>query len=317
MRTTQAPAMPHGPSTHSRRAPGLGRVLLGGSLVGSTTIALVFSGGSVGATLKHQSATKLLGAAYVRTVAAKSARVTLTETVVQNSLPVQTTISGQGSLDFNSGDTILTFSSPQTAGTYSVLFVNPNFYIRLPAADKAQLPTGKTWISMNLNTISEAKLGTSLSQLSTSSQDSTQLLSYLQSVSTSGITTVGPATIKGVQTTEYKATIDLTKEADKKSPAAQAAIKSLEAQLNATTLPVQVWLDAQGRVRQVSKQLQVSTNAQSSGGTTVPAASGSISTTVDYYDFGTPVSVQPPPASQVDDLTNQALAASSATTTTG
>jgi hypothetical protein len=317
MKATQASVRPHRSSTHSRRGPGIGRALLGGSLVGSTTIALALSSGSVGATLKHQSVTKLLRAAYVRTVAAKTARVTLTETVVQNSLPVQTTISGQGSLDFNSGDTTLTFSSPQTAGTYSALFISPNFYIQLPAADKAQLPTGKTWISMNLNTISEAKLGTSLSQLSTSSQDSTKLLSYLQSVSTSGITTVGPATIKGVQTTEYKATIDLTKQADQKSPAAQAAIKSLEAQLNATTLPVQVWLDAQGRVRQVSKQLQVSTNAQSSGGTTVPAASGSISTTVEYYDFGTPVSVQPPPASQVDDLTNQALAASSTTTTAG
>ena len=295
----------------------LGRALLGGSLVGSATLAVAFSGGSVGASLKHQSVSKLLRAAYSQTIDAKTAKVTLTESITQsNSLPLQVTISGAGSVDFDSSNCTLMFSSPQTAGTYSALFVSPNLYIQLPAADKAQLPTGKTWISMNLNTISEAKLGTSLSQLSSSSQDSTQLLSYLQSVSTSGITTVGPATIKGVPTTEYKATIDLTKQADQKSPAAQAAIKSLEAQLNATTLPVQVWLDAQGRVRQVSKQLQVSTNAQSSGGTTVPAASGSISTTVDYYDFGTPVAVQAPPASQVDDVTNQALAAASSTTTT-
>jgi len=211
----------------------------------------------------------------------------------------------------------LTFSSPQTPGNYSVLFVSPNLYIQLPAADKAQLPAGKTWLSLNLNTVTEAKLGASLSQLSSSSQESTQLLSYLQAVSTSGITTVGPATIKGVATTEYKATVDLTKVADQKSPAAQAAIKSLEAQVNATTVPVQVWLDGQGRVRQVSEQIQVSTTSQSSGGTTIPAASGSVSTTVDYYDFGTPVTVQAPPSSQVDDVTSQALAAASTTTTAG
>ena len=164
--------------------------------------------------------------------------------------------------------------------------------------------------------MSEAKLGASLSQLSSSSQESTQLFSYLQSVSTSGITTVGPATIEGVPTTEYKATVDLTKAADQKSPAAQAALKSLEAPLNATTMPVQVWLDGHGRVRQVTNLLQVTTNSQSNGSTTVPAASGSVSTTVDYYDFGTPVTVQPPPASQVDDVTNQALASASSTTTT-
>ena len=309
--------MPRGDLSSPGRRPSLSRILLGATLAGSATLAVVLSANPVGASLKHQSAAKLLRAAYSQTIDAKTAKVTLTESIAQsNALPLQVTISGQGSLDFNSGDTTLTFTSPQTAGNFSALFVSPNLYIQLPAADKAQLPTGKTWISMNLNTISEAKLGTSLSQLSSSSQDSTQLLSYLQSVSTSGITTVGPATIKGVPTTEYKATIDLAKVADQKSPAEQAAIKSIEAQLNATTMPVQVWLDAQGRVRQVSKQLQVSTNSQSSGGTTVPAASGSVSTTVDYYDFGTPVAVQPPPASQVDDVTNQALAAASSTTTT-
>ncbi len=275
-----------------------------------------FSGGSAGAALKHQSTAKLLRAAYSQTVDAKTAKVTLTESVTaSNSLPLQVTISGQGSVDFNSGNGTLTLSSPQ-AGSFSARFISPEVYIQLPAADKAQLPAGKTWISINENTVTEAKLGQSLAQLSSSSQESTQLLSYLQSVSTSGITTVGPATIKGVATTEYKATVDLTKVAAQKSPAAQAAIKSLETQLNATMLPVQIWLDGQGRVRQVSEQVQVSTTSQSSGGATIPAASGSVSTTVDYYDFGTPVTVQAPPASQVDDVTGQAVAAASSTTAT-
>jgi hypothetical protein len=299
-----------------RRVPRLGRALFGGSLVGSATLAMAFSGGSVGAALKHQSTTKLVRAAYSQTVDAKTAKMTLTESVTQsNSLPLQVTISGQGSVDFNTGNGALSFLSSAT-GSFSDRFISPDLYIQLPAADKGQLPSGKTWISINLNTVSEAKLGASLAQLSSTSQQSTQLLSYLQSVSSTGITTVGPATIKGVATTEYKAIIDLTKVAAQKSPAQQAAIKSLEAQLNATTLPVQVWLDGQGRVRQVSEQIQVSTTSQSNGGTTVPAASGSVSTTVDYYDFGTPVTVQAPPSSQVDDITSQALAAASSTTTT-
>ncbi len=292
-------------------------MLLGGSLAGSSIIALALSAGSAGAAVQHQSATKLVRAAYTQTIDAKTAKVTLNETVVQsNALPPQITISGQGSVDFSTGNGALTFSSSAT-GSFSDRFIKPDLYLRLPAIDKAQLPAGKTWISVNLNSVAEAKLGTSLAQLTSSSQESTQLLSYLQAVSTSGVTTVGPATIKGVATTEYKATVDLTKVADQKSPAAQAALKSVEAQLHATTMPVQVWLDAHGRVRQASDQLQVSTNTASTSGTTAPAASGSVSTTVDYFDFGTPVTVQAPPTSQVDNVTNQVLAASSTTTTAG
>jgi hypothetical protein len=316
MKTTEASTMPHGVSTHLRRQQWLARALLGGSLAGSATLAMAVSGAPAGAALRHQSTTKLVRAAYSQTVDAKTAKMTLTETVDQNSLPLHVTISGQGSVDFTTGNGALSFSSSAT-GSFADRFISPNLYIQLPAADKGQLPSGKPWISINLNTVTEAKLGASLAQLSSTSQQSTQLLSYLQSVSSTGITTVGPATIKGVATTEYKATVDLTKVADQKSPAEQASIKSLEAKLDATMLPVQVWLDAQGRVRQVSEQVQVSTTTQSSGGTTVPAASGSVSTTVDYYDFGTPVTVQAPPSSQVDDITSQALAASSTTTTTG
>lgn len=263
METTAVSSMSRG----DLRQPGgslLQPTMLGGALAGSVVLVLACSCGFVGASLKHQSTSKLLRAAYSQTVDAKTAKVALTESVTHTSaLPLQVTISGQGSVDFGTGNGALTFSSPQ-GGDFSALFVSPELYLQLPAADAAQLPAGKTWISINLNSVTEAKLGASLAQLSNSSQESTQLLSYLQSVSASGITTVGPAAIKGVATMEYKATVDLTKVADQKSPAEQAAIKSLEAQLNATMMPVQVWLDAQGRVRQVSNQLQVSTPSQTS-----------------------------------------------------
>lgn len=262
---------------------------------------------------------KLVLDAYTQTISGKTAMMTLSETVSQStatSLPQQVTITGHGMVDFTTGDGGLTFNSSAT-GSYADRFISPVLYLELPAKDSTQLPPGKTWVSVNLNTVSEAKLGQSLAQLADSSQETTQTLSYLQGVSSSGITTVGPATIKGTATTEYKATVDLTKVADRKSPTAAAALKALEAQLHTTMLPLQVWLDSQGRVRQVSTQLSESTNAQSNSGSTTPASSGSISTTVDYYDFGTPVSVTPPPAAQVDDITTQALAAANSTTTTG
>jgi hypothetical protein len=316
MKTASTLTTERGRVTHWRWRSRRSRVVLGGSLlIASAALAPTWVAGSVGASLKHQSATKLLHAAYDQTIDAKTAKVSISETVVRsNSLPLQITITGQGSVDFTSDNGELVLSSPQ-AGDFDVRVISPYVYIQLPATDDAQLPHGKTWISFNANTISQAKLGQSLSQLNGSSQQSTQLLSYLQSVSATGVTTIGPATIKGVATTEYKTTVDLTKVADQKNPTEQTTIKNLEAELNATMLPVQVWLDGQGRVRQISEQIQVTTNPQSNAGTTVPAVSGSVATTVDYYDFGSSATVQTPPLSQVDDITHEALSGSSTTST--
>ena len=71
-------------------------------------------------------------------------------------------------------------------------------------------------------------------------------------------------------------------------------------------MPVDVFVDAQGRVRRMALQLHLglsglgalvggSGQAGSSGGT--PAID--MTMTLDLYDFGTPVDVQAPPAGQV------------------
>ena len=256
--------------------------------------------------------------AYTQTVHAKTAEVSINETVTATSAGKSTqhvTVSETGMIDFANQDGQFSFSAP-TTGVFAARFINPVLYVQVPADQRSQLPAGKSWAAVNLNTVAEAKLGASLDQLTSSSQAPTQTLSYLQAVSRNGITTVGPATTRGAATTEYKATIDLTKVADQKGAGAQAALKDLEGQLHTTTLPVQVWLDAQNRVRQVAYQLHVSTtgDSPSSGGTTLPAVSGLITSTIDYYDFGIPVHVAAPPAQEIENVTGQAVAATSTTT---
>jgi hypothetical protein len=285
-------------------------------------VLLVSAGGIAGASHRtsHKSgSSKAILSAYTRTLGGKSADVSISVSVaetVAGKATKQVSASGTGSVDFANGNGELKFSLP-TTGTFTERLIGPLLYLQLPAADEAQLPAGKTWAEINLNTVTEAKLGQSYAQLTSSSQDSTQTLSYLQGVSSTGVTMIGAAKIRGVATTEYKATVDLTKVADQKSPTEQSAIKSLEAELHTTTLPLQVWLDAQGRVRQIAEQLQESTSPSSTTGTAVPATSGSVTSTVDYYDFGVAVDVSPPPATQVDDITGQALAGATTTTTGG
>jgi hypothetical protein len=88
--------------------------------------------------------------------------------------------------------------------------------------------------------------------------------------------------------------------------------------LQSSTIPLQVWLDAQGRVRQVAYQLSLpsTTGSIPLPGSTTAAASSSFTATIDFYDFGIPVDVSAPPADQVFNATSQAIATASPTTTT-
>ena len=69
------------------------------------------------------------------------------------------------------------------------------------------------------------------------------------------------------------------------------------------TFPVDVWLDAQGRVRRYQQTIDPSTIRLPAG---VPSKdnpfTGPITTTYELYDFGSPVDVKIPPADQTTDL---------------
>jgi hypothetical protein len=290
-----------------------------GCAVAATVLASAFGMAGASPRSVNEASSKAILSAYTRTLGGKTAHTSLSETVTETTsgkATKQVDVSGTGSVDFANGNGELQFSSP-TTGSFTERLVGPLLYLQLPASEEAQLPSGKTWAEINLNTVAEAKLGQSYAQLTDSSQESTQVLSYLQGVSSSGVTAVRSAKIRGTTTTEYKAVVDLTKVADQKSPTQQAALKSLEAQLHTTTLPLQVWLDPQGRVRQIAEQLQASTSPSAATGGTTPATSDNVTFTVDYYDFGVPVNVSPPPSTQVDDITGQALAEATTTTTIG
>jgi hypothetical protein len=54
----------------------------------------------------------------------------------------------------------------------------------------------------------------------------------------------------------------------------------------------------------------------SSTGTTIPAQSGAVTSTVDYYDFGAPFPAAPP-AGRIDNITGRAVSAATGPTTAG
>ena len=137
--------------------------------------------------------------------------------------------------------------------------------------------------------------------------DPRDVFGFLKAVSGS-IEAVGSEEIRGVETSHYRATIDPAK-LDELVPAAQrkASAASIDAarQAGIDELPLDVWIDADQRVRKLSIDL----DAKQPG----TDASLKASLVVELYDYGTPLELELPPADQVADAATLKRRARSAT----
>jgi len=106
-----------------------------------------------------------------------------------------------------------------------------------------------------------------------------------------------------VRTTAYTVQVNLDKAAAKQGPRARQQVAAIEKVLGTHTLPVQVWLDAQGRVRKVSANVPI----PNTGSPASSRPAGTFTVSEEFYDFGTPVTTQPPPRSQTTDITQQII----------
>jgi hypothetical protein len=157
-----------------------------------------------------------------------------------------------------------------------------------------RLPGKRSWMRIDLAEAAKTK-GFDLSALGTNgpSQDPAQILAYLHGAGASK--KVGTEKVGGVDTTHYRVTVDLKKaRAKTDSKAAKASIDALLKTLGTeTTVPVEVWVDAQDRVRRE----RVSYSAAIRGNKT------DLDFTTDFTDFGAAVEVDTPPkADTVDGL---------------
>jgi hypothetical protein len=147
-------------------------------------------------------------------------------------------------------------------------------YMRSPVFS-SNLPSGKTWVSVNLASAAK-KLGVNLAQYT--QQDPTDILAALKKAGS--VAKVGSETVAGVDATHYRATIDL-----EKTPNG----KQLEKQTNLKSLPVDVWLDGNNLLRRMTMKYN--------------AGTASTAMQMDFSNYGEPVDVQVPSASETVDMT--------------
>lgn len=174
------------------------------------------------------------------------------------------------------------------------LVAYPWIYEEVPGA--ASTP----WVEINFTAFLQT-LGLSLSL--DSNPDPAYQLQQLEAAGS--VHAVGTALVRGVPTTEYDAVIDLRQAATLAASGSQVGTLSatgastMERILGRNTLPLQVWVDHEMRVRQESFSLSLC----SSLGTIREHM------TMDLYDFGKQPAVSPPPADEITNLTPQVTAA--------
>jgi hypothetical protein len=227
-----------------------------------------------------------LAEAYSRAISASSAEISLSikVTTPQRS----TTLTGSGAFDWAQRLGSLNISGTIAGQNLSLSEVldGDDVYVKLPAAAAGAFG-GKPWIKIDVSQLTSGSTGA----------NPAQILSILTADSSS-VTRVGSQTIGGVATTEYRATVDPTKAAKDASPTVQKILASLPSLTGSATFPVDVWIDAKGLPRRITYAATLKTPP--AGASSASAAFPETTTlTMDLGGYGVPVSVSPPPSSEV------------------
>ncbi len=229
-----------------------------------------------------------------KAAAAKSARISGEVTVRANG--ETRTLPLDGAVDFGSGAFEFTYDLSRlglpgaTSAKIQARMVDGAMYMNLGGlaggAGKglSSMTGGKAWIKLDLGALGLDQSGSS-GGLSDANPGGT--LELLRGVG--DVTTVGTETLRGVSTTHYRATVDPAKAIDEAPAALRGRVQQGLGAISGP-IPVDVWIDGDGQARKIS--------------TSVDAKSASVATSIEYYDFGTGVSVPPPPASDTFDFSD-------------
>ncbi|AGS73066.1 hypothetical protein [Streptomyces collinus] len=229
--------------------------------------------------------------AYRATLAARTARMTVTSKVVAEGQTL--TGHGSGVADLEHGASRFDLTSQGT--TIEQRVVDGAVYQKPTGARRGAVPGGRTWLKIDL-----ARLGGTGPAGRSRPTDPMEPVRYLKDAGRAHVTRVGGQTLDGTRTTHYRVAVPVSVLA--RGDAGQE--QELRRQLGTDRLPVEVWLDGRGRLRQERVLLTLHPLKQRTpghGNTRVTST-----TEVRLTDFGTEVKVTAPPAADTADVTGRA-----------
>ncbi len=217
--------------------------------------------------------------------------------------PGSTTVTASGTEDVERAGQRAVFNFTAHAHGKSVSissqYAGGALYLELPGAQQSSITHDRKWIEYNVNDVAAA-LGIQSSSLAgaRSSSDPSKQLSYLRAAG-GDVSRVGLERVQGTPTTHYRATIDWARYPERvpasQRAAARSSISVLERLTGSSSQTVDVWIDAEHRVRREEFTVQEC----------VPGSSGKaeMHTAAEYFDFGPQAIAKLPPSREVADLT--------------
>jgi len=172
-------------------------------------------------------------------------------------------------------------------------------YVRAPML-ASFIPAKTPWIKLDPSALPQQPGGVGAA---TAALDPAAILAALEGAIS--VDEVGTETVDGADATHYRATVDLVKllpSIAELAPEAPSDAEMQEAEdqlkkLGLETLPIDLWVDGDGYLKQVRFALDLSTVAPDGAG-------ASFSVTLTLSDIGEDITIDVPPASQVTDLTD-------------
>jgi hypothetical protein len=224
-------------------------------------------------------------AAYV-TTRGPGFRMAMTETSDIGGQPIAVT--ADGAFEQGGGQGVMTEKVNGVTGT--VILKRPYIYFQTAG----RTIQGKPWGKANIEGLTQALgLGSSLS----TSDDPSQWVEYLKAAGQ--VTTLGSEAVRGQSTTHYHVLVDFSRYPSVVPASihaqAQQQVSLLKRMSGQSTLPVDVWIDPQKRIRRYQTQMPLC----------IAGARASESVNVELYDYGRQPAVQTPSESEVSDLTSE------------
>ncbi|BCB87041.1 LolA-like protein [Phytohabitans suffuscus] len=189
------------------------------------------------------------------------------------------TFQGEGVLDYGK-DPKAEFTMQAGGETTKMLLLGPVIYIEVPEAERAEMD-GKRWMKMDLTAAGD-QAGASFTKQLDDIDPVKQVKTLLAAES---VTVVGEETIDGVKTVHYTVTNPLATHLEQLDADLRAATEKELTKAGVKEVKTDVWIDEKYQPRRVHVVMGTATDV-----------------TVDYTDYGKPVTIEAPPAAEVFDF---------------
>ncbi|MFL5797518.1 MAG: LppX_LprAFG lipoprotein [Actinomycetota bacterium] len=212
-----------------------------------------------------------------------SARLAMDVTATSPQFPNPVHITASGAFENSDQRGLMKMRIPDLTGSgqapkqLEIRVIGTKVYAMVPGLGSSDKP----WIETDASTFG-AQSG------SFGSSDPSQFLDYLKGAS-NNIRDEGDDTVRGVHTRKLGVQLDLRKAVASLGEQQRQAVEQAIQQLGTSSIPAEVWIDGQGRLRKMEFSLHLQKGGQQAD----------ISLSLEMFDFGVQVNVQPPPRSQV------------------